>query len=191
MPKELLRRYLPSAAMVRRNRALRPVRHWLARPELWHLNRRSVAGAAFVGLFCAFLPIPLQMLVAAALAIAFHVNLPISVALVWITNPLTIAPIFYFCYRLGAWLLGRTEALQTFQLDLDWLIENLSQLAYPLVFGSLVCGWVAGVTGFILVRVAWRAHVLRRWQERRERRRLKKAAARLAAQLEADTDLAQ
>jgi uncharacterized protein (DUF2062 family) len=184
MPKELLRRYLPSPASVRRNRALRPVSRWLSRSELWHLNRRSVAGATFIGLFCAFLPIPLQMLVAALLAIAFRVNLPISVALVWITNPLTIGPMFYFSYRLGAWLLDMSVSITGFQLELGWLASNFSHLAYPLIFGSLICGWVAGITGFVIVRVAWRLHVLRRWQERRERRRLKKAARRLAAQLE-------
>ncbi|MEM8769349.1 MAG: DUF2062 domain-containing protein, partial [Pseudomonadota bacterium] len=50
-------------------------------------------------------------------------------------------------------------------------------IGYPLIFGSLLCGWVAGVTGFVLVRVAWRFHVISRWRERKTRRRLEKAAA--------------
>jgi len=54
-----------------------------------------------VGLFCAFVPLPIQMLLAAAAAIIFRVNLPISVGLVWITNPVTIPPMFYFCYKVG------------------------------------------------------------------------------------------
>ncbi len=170
MPKNLLRRYLPNPSEVRRHPALKPVSKWLQDPEIWHLHKRSVAGAAFIGLFCAFLPIPFQMLVAAGLAIFSHCNLPLSMALVWITNPLTIPPIFYFTYRLGAWLLDVDVQVQAIELTWDWWRENLGRIGYPLIFGSLVCGWVSGVTGFVLVRVAWRFHVVRRWRERQAKR---------------------
>lgn len=185
MPKEMLRRYLPSPTRLRKHKALAPLGDWLYRPEIWHLHRRSVSGATFVGLFCAFLPVPFQMIVAAFLAVVSRVNLPISVALVWITNPLTIGPMFYFCYRLGAWLLGMREGIDGITLEWEWLISNWSHIAYPLLFGSLLCGWVVGVTGFVVVRIGWRLHVIKRWKERQERRRLAKAAKRLAAQLEA------
>ncbi len=161
---------------MRTHRALRPVSRWLHEPELWHLHRRSVAGATFIGLFCAFLPVPFQMLIAALLAVASRCNLPISVVLVWITNPITIPPMFYFAYRLGAWLLDRRIEVSTIELSWSWLSANLHAIGLPLVFGSLVCGWVAGVTGMVLVRVAWRFHVIRRWRMRRERRRAREAA---------------
>ncbi|NIQ12825.1 MAG: DUF2062 domain-containing protein, partial [Gammaproteobacteria bacterium] len=74
-----------------------------------------------IGLFVAFLPIPFQMLVAAVLAILFRVNLPISVALVWISNPLTMAPMFYFCYWLGSKLLSLPPQDITFELSIEWM----------------------------------------------------------------------
>ena len=135
------------------------------------MNRRSVAGAAFIGLFCAFLPIPMQMLVAAALAIAARCNLPISVGLVWITNPITMGPIFYFAYRLGAWLLGTELQTEAIELSFGWLMDNLQSIGYPLLVGSLVCAWVAGITAWVLVRVIWRLRVISRWRVRRARRR--------------------
>ena len=135
------------------------------------MHRRSVAGAAFIGFFCAFLPIPMQMLVAAVLAIVARANLPISVALVWITNPITMGPMFYFAYRLGAWLLDRQIETQTIELTWSWLTTNLQAIGYPLLFGSLVCGWVTGVTAFVLVRVVWRVRVISRWRIRRAKRR--------------------
>jgi len=174
MLKKRLQRYLPSPAQIRETRALKPVAHLLSRSEIWHLNRRSAAGAVFIGLFCAFLPVPMQMIIAAVLAIAARCNLPISVALVWITNPLTIPPIFYFTYRLGAWLLDMHISVSTIDLNMWWIWDNLGTIGYPLVFGSLVCGWVAGVTGFVVTRVLWRLHVIRRWELRRARVRARR-----------------
>ncbi len=170
MPRKLLRRYLPSPASLRKSRALRPVSGWLQDPAIWHLHRRSVSGACFIGLFCMFLPIPFQMLIAAALAIVSRRNLPISVALVWISNPVTIPPMFYFAYKLGAWLLDMQIETSSIELSWPWLSANLSQIGIPLVFGSLVCGWVCGISAFVLVRVSWRLHVIQRLKDRRDAR---------------------
>lgn len=156
---------------MRGNAALRPLGVLLDRSDIWHLHRRSVAGATFIGLFCAFLPVPSQMLVAAVLAVLFRCNLPISVALVWITNPLTFPAMFYFAYRLGAWLLDMRLETDSVPMDLDWWISNLDNIGYPMLAGALVCGWVSGATGFVVVRVLWRFHVIRRWKERRAQRR--------------------
>jgi uncharacterized protein (DUF2062 family) len=174
MPRKRLQRYLPSPKQIRENPALKPVAHLLSRSEIWHLNRRTAAGAVFIGLFCAFLPIPMQMVVAAAMAIFMRCNLPISVVLVWISNPITIPPIFYFTYRLGAWLLNMELTAESIDFNLTWIWANLASIGYPLLIGSLVCGWVTGVTGFVLTRILWRFHVMRRWRERRERIRLKR-----------------
>ena len=172
MPKHRLQRYLPKPSELSKNRLLRPVAHLLHNPELWHMNRRAVSGAVFIGLFCAFVPLPLQMALAAILAISFRCNLPISVAIVWITNPLTIPPMFYFAYQLGAWLLDMQLSEETIEISLSWLWQNLATIGYPLLFGSFVCGWVSGVSGFVVTRVLWRMHVITRWRQRREKRAL-------------------
>ena len=170
MPKEFLRRYLPDADKIRANPALRPLGLLLHHTDIWRLNRRAVAGAAFIGLFCAFLPVPFQMLVAGALVVAFRCNLPIAIVLVWISNPLTIAPIFYFTYRLGAWLLDMRLEVESVELSFSWLFGNLTRIGYPLIFGSLLCGWIAGVSGFVVARLLWRLHIIQRWRQRRGRR---------------------
>lgn len=174
MPKNRLRKYLPTPTQVREHPALRPVAHLLHDSDLWHMNRRTVSGAFFIGLFCAFLPIPMQMVVAAVLAIGTRCNLPLSVALVWISNPITFTPMFYFAYQLGAWLLGSQLEADSIELSFEWLWHNLASIGYPLIFGSLVCGWVAGVSGFVISRALWRFHVITRWRDRRERLRRRK-----------------
>jgi len=171
MPKKWLRRHLPDYHTLGESGPLKPVSKYLREPELWHLHRRSVSGAAFIGLFCAFLPIPFQSLVAAVLAIMTRCNLPLSAALVWVTNPLTIAPMFYFAYRLGAWLMGADVAVAGIDLTWDGLASQFGVIAVPLLVGSVVCGWVVGVTAYVAVRVLWRLHVLQRWQDRRDARK--------------------
>ena len=98
MPKRFLKRYMPKEHDIRNHKHMRYFGKLLHDPNIWHLNRRSVAGAFSVGLFMAMVPVPFQMILAAAAAIPCRVNLPISVGLVWITNPLTMPAIFYFCY---------------------------------------------------------------------------------------------
>jgi uncharacterized protein (DUF2062 family) len=176
MPRKLLHQYLPTPADLRKHPALSPLGILLQNPEIWHLHRRSVAGAAFIGLFCAFLPVPFQMLIAGGLAVVSRCNLPIAVALVWVTNPVTVGPVFFFAYKLGAWLLNMEIQVSRIQLSWSWLRQNLPAIGYPLLFGSLVCGWVAGVTAFVLVRVGWRLHVISRWRERRALRKARKSS---------------
>jgi len=168
--RDRLRRLIPSRNKLREFAALRPVAHLLNRPELWHLNRRGVSGAAFVGLFSAFIPVPSQMLLAAIIAIYVRVNLPISVALVWITNPITIPPMIYGSYRVGAWVLGIDVAELQVELSLDWVLANFVAIGKPLFVGSVICGLVAGSIGFTASHFIWRNRVMRQWRKRRRLR---------------------
>ena len=54
------------------------------------------------------------MLLAALIAIWLKVNLPLSVALVWVSNPITMGPMFYFAYKLGALLMGEEPTVDEF-----------------------------------------------------------------------------
>ena len=90
MPRRFLQRYMPKPDTIRRQRSLRFMAPLIADPGLWLLTRRSVANAFSVGLFCAMLPIPFQMVVAALGARLARCNLALSVGLVWVTNPLTM-----------------------------------------------------------------------------------------------------
>jgi hypothetical protein len=174
MLKDRLLKLLPNRETLRENVTLKPVAHLLQRKELWQINRRSVSSAVFVGLFCAFIPVPSQMLLAAIVAIFMRANLPLSVALVWITNPITMAPMFYFSYQLGAWLLGTEATPLEGSLTLTWLFENLAAISGPLLLGSVLCGWMLGTTGYITARIIWRSKVVKKWLLRRKLRAKKK-----------------
>ncbi len=171
MMRKIIRRYLPDAERLRTHPRLRLFSRWLQHTSLWHLNRRSVSGAVAVGLFWAFIPSPTQMLPAAATAIALRINLPLSLVLTWIANPLTMPPMFYFNYRVGTWLLDRSERSFSFELSWDWLTHELGMLWQPLLLGSLVVATCAAVLGYGGAHMLWRLHVARAWTRRAELRR--------------------
>ena len=95
MTKKFIQRFLPDPTWIKNHQSLRFLGDWLHDPNIWHLNRRSASMAVFIGLFIAFVPLPSQMLMAAVLAVLLRVNLPLSVLLVWVSNPITMPPLFY------------------------------------------------------------------------------------------------
>lgn len=169
MPKKLIKRFLPDHRKIRDHQQMKRFGARLQDPNLWHLSRRSAPGAFAIGLFVAFIPIPFQMAVSAAFAIMARVNLPISVALVWITNPLTMAPVIYFEYKIGAKLLGERVQPIAFEPTVDWLLTEAKMIWEPLLLGSFICAIVSALIGYFAVRSLWRLQVVRSWQARKSR----------------------
>ena len=62
MPRKYFRRFLPDHDSIREHRWVARFGPRLQHPNLWHLNRHSVAGGVAVGLFTGLIPGPLQML---------------------------------------------------------------------------------------------------------------------------------
>lgn len=178
MPKKLIKRLMPDHRTIREHQHLRFLGTLLHDPNLWHLNRRSASGAFAVGLFMAWVPVPFQMLLGAIGAIAFRVNLPLSVALVWITNPLTMPPMFYFAYLVGTWVLGgASQGHIAFELSYDWLANELVLIWEPFLLGCFILALVSSVAGFVTVRGLWRLQLVRHYRHRKQRRQAKRAAA--------------
>ena len=166
MPRRLLHRFIPDPARFRQHRSLRFLGPLLNRPNLWHMNRRSVARAVGVGIFSALMPIPMQMILAAMLAVLFRANLPISVSLVWLTNPVTMPPVFYCTYKLGGWILDLPPRRLPDQLTWEWISREMATLWQPLMLGSVVAGIVLGVLAYALTLLYWRWKVKRQWRRR-------------------------
>lgn len=169
MARRLIRRYLPDLERIRTHQKLRFLGARLHEPNLWHLNRNSVARAAAIGLFMAFMPVPFQMVPAAILSIYFRANLPISAALVWITNPLTMAPTFYFSYVIGSWLLNTPARPIEFELSIAWFSTELLRIWPPFLLGCFLVATASALLGYHGMRQLWRWHVVRDWEERRLR----------------------
>lgn len=177
MPKKFIQRYLPDPRKLQKGKFLRIFGRLSQNTNLWHLNRRSASGAFAVGLFVAFLPLPAHMLIAASFAILLRVNLPLSVALVWITNPITITPVMYASYKMGSILLHHPPQPFHFEWSFEWLRAGFATVLPPILVGSIFFGTIAAVLGYITVRTLWRQAVRTAWRKRGEERKLKTAAA--------------
>lgn len=184
MPRRFFRKYLPSADQVRASRAIRFFGTWLDHPNLWALNRDSVAGAVAIGLFAGLVPGPLQMLTAALIAVPLKKNLPVAVLMTFYTNPVTIVPLYVLAYGYGRLLLGANgHAPEVVPFQFDWAhwIDSLRELGAwmlslgpALVVGLVALGLTLGALGYAVVQVGWRLHVRHAWRQR-ERKRAAKA----------------
>lgn len=132
-----------------------------------------------IGMFVTFLPlIGFQMMLSFFLAWLFRANKLVGVPLVWISNPLTIVPIYYPCYWLGCRLLNESDnwehirtrwtALTDTQpaswgstLLFGW--ESLLDLAGPLGLGCLIVAMVMGVISYYASLILIRNYRFKRW----------------------------
>ncbi|MCK4834286.1 MAG: DUF2062 domain-containing protein [Gammaproteobacteria bacterium] len=162
MPRKFFQRFLPKPQTIKENKTLQIFGDWLHEPNLWHLNRRSVAGAFAVGLFCAWMPVPFQMALAAGAAILIGTNLPLSIVLVWITNPFTIPPMFYFAYIIGTWIVGEPATDFSFELTIDWLLNELAAIWKPFLVGCFTAASISSFIGYFAIDGFWRYEVAHR-----------------------------
>lgn len=165
---------LPDRDTIARNRWLKPFARWLQHPNLWHLNRRSAAGAAALGMICGLVPGPLQMLSAALLAVWLRVNLPLALFATLYTNPFTIVPLYLLAYRVGGWMLGE-EGVATSVPPFpemhghDWFFEVwewLLALGQPLLLGLPALALALAVIAYFAVLWGWRCAVVGKWRRR-------------------------
>ena len=166
--RSFFKRLLPEPRVIREHKHLRYFGTSLHDPNLWNLNRRSAAGGVATGLFCAFIPLPIHMIVAAAASILLRVNLPLAVVFTWITNPFTFAPIFIFAYKLGSRLLDLPIKHLAFEISFRWIEEIFVKIWEPLLAGCLILAIISSLTGYLVISLLWRLLVVKRWSERKQ-----------------------
>ena len=146
----------------------RPVLRWIIKLRS---SPRAIAGGLGLGTFIAFTPtIGVQLILAIVVATLFNLNRPAAMIPVWITNPITVAPIYTFNYWLGCRIwdgpplsevtglfieIGKTMARLEFwdiQKQILAVLHMGKDVLIPLLLGSLVIGAITGavVYGFSL-----------------------------------------
>jgi uncharacterized protein len=94
----------------------------------------------------------------------------VAIALIWISNPLTIAPLFMFTYSIGILLLGLEFTAFSIELSWSWAIAQGKLVWFPLLIGSLATGVFCGALGYVAIHQLWKWRVLKNWEIRKKKR---------------------
>lgn len=166
--RNFFKRYIPHRDNIQKQGGIHLLSDYLHDPNIWHIHRRSAAGGAAVGMFCAFIPGPLQTITSATLAILFRVNLPIAIVFSLFSNPITIPPLFFFAYRIGTTILGQQEMAVDFAFSWNWLSTTLVQVWEPLLLGCFILGSISSMLTYFIIRLIWRISAINKWEKRRQ-----------------------
>jgi uncharacterized protein (DUF2062 family) len=150
---------------------LAPFGHLLHDTRLWGIRRRNVVPAFALGLFIAFMPVPGHVLIAALVALALRINIPIAALTTFASNPLTIGPMFFLAYRVGLRLLSLRPQPFNFELSLVWFSDRFVLIWQPLLLGCLLMGAASALIGYIALDMLWRASLADYLDARRRRKK--------------------
>jgi len=118
------------------------------------INRHAVAKGVLVGLFIAFIPIPAQMVLIVLLQPLLRFNLPLAIAMVWITNPLTMPFIYFIEYKTGGFLLSMHD-LPPVKISLSWFESHFDEIMLPLYCGAFFYSTLLALVGYYSVQFLW------------------------------------
>jgi uncharacterized protein (DUF2062 family) len=162
---------------------MRPVLRWIIKLRS---SPRAIAGGFGLGTFIAFTPtVGVQLILALLVATLFNMNRPAASIPVWITNPVTVAPIYTFNYWLGLKVWDGPPLAEVSELFVDightmahlefWNIKDQflavlqmgKEILIPLLIGSLAVGVITGTAIYLLT-----LNLLSSFFTRRARKRL-------------------
>jgi hypothetical protein len=134
------------------NNLRRKIRYFFLRLRRLPGDPRKIAWGMALGVYIGVTPtIPLHMISALALAHLFRISRVAAVMGVWISNPITIPPFYYFSFKIGQWLLYPNESLS---LPPDFDLRELLRLGWEvnlaLQTGGLILALPFGLAAYYL-----------------------------------------
>jgi uncharacterized protein len=167
MPRRLFQRLRPIAARLRERWYFKALGPRLTDPRLWSVNRRAITSAFGAGIAICFVPIPIHLPLGLIAAMVWRLNVPAMIGTLLLMNPLTVVPVYYAAYRVGALLLGLPPGGFHFALDWNWLQTGLGAFWKPFLLGCLVCGVLGGYLAYRVLELIWLRSTVNRLNARR------------------------
>ena len=148
---------------------LRGMRPWLDRHDVFSFNREPLARGIAIGMLCGLIPGPLQILGSLGLCAWLRGNAIAAALATAYTNPLTIVPLYWLAFQIGALLLPGQHPVPPFVLPQGNLAEWASgmgawmgALGWPLLLGLPVLGVLLAAIAYALVQLFFLAPVYHR-----------------------------
>ncbi|NNJ87222.1 MAG: DUF2062 domain-containing protein [Akkermansiaceae bacterium] len=110
-----------------------------------------MAGALSIGLFCAMLPIPFQMLLAALASVRARANIPIAMAACWVSNPFTQVAIWLSQERLGDWIRTKSDNRVLHFMDVEKTVFGVTLNMASFTVGFLAMGIILAILAYPVV----------------------------------------
>ena len=137
-------------------------------PEFLAANRKMISRGVVLGVFIAFIPMPMQMAAVLLFMPIFRFNVPVALAMCWLSNPITMPPMYYIEYELGSFLLGIQP--QPVELTIEWFSNNMDAIFLPLYFGTLIFSIVGSISAYFIVNYFWKLSACRDKKKRPKHR---------------------
>lgn len=172
-----LTRHIPTRETIGEYRLLRPFAGHLSHPSLWRMSRRSVPRGVAVGLFVAIIMPFMHTVIAALLAIPTRANVAVAAVITLVVNPLTMGPMYYAAYHIGAWELHHDgqlvdpSAVAQLSGELSRLLFWIHHASGAIAVGILTMAVVAAGVGYLVASLLWASWSRSRWRQRRQARR--------------------
>jgi uncharacterized protein (DUF2062 family) len=177
--------WMPTVDSLRESRMGRLLGNWLLHPNCWSFKPGPSALGIGVALFIAWTPtIGIQVALTLVACCLLRANIPLAVLIPWISNPVTVVPIFAANLWVGLLVTGQ---------DFPWgkvdygdpaaFFELVASFVGPLWIGSVIVGLIVGVVGYFATFgfIYWQrqVHLIDRLRERAAARARRVAARRV------------
>ena len=86
--------------------------------------------------------------------------------LVWVNNPITMVPIYYYIYKLGSYIIG-IEMDPNFEFTLDYFMGTFSSALSAIWVGGFIVSIITAIIGYtsIIAIYKYRAYQrVKRWK---------------------------
>jgi len=171
-----LRQLEPRVLETLNSPVLRRLRPWLDQHDVFSFTRKPLARGVAIGMLCGLIPGPLQVLGSLGLCAWLRGNAVTAVIATAYTNPLTIVPLYWLAFQIGAFLLPGNQIMPPFVASEGgmgaWAVglgEWMGALGLPLLVGLPVLAGLLAANAYALVQIFFLMPVIRRARRMRAR----------------------